>query len=242
MSLDGFLGLDDNDKGALSPDKVREFKARMARNKQLMAAAHQQEQRQKKKEDKLFLILLKFIQANKRSDITLLISRCLEQNIPAVFILTVILLGNEEIQDEMGIRLDLLPGPERVETDQPIESSLAELQDPEMKGALVVFGEDHSFPLKMRIAIDLWGKNIFEAATPIPERILKTVPEWNDDPSVMKEPKEVVTQLTTFILRDYLEENGVKTAYENLHSFAEFFLKGVLKRLIDQLKDQKQLW
>ena len=232
--LDSFFGADAAE-GASSPDKVREYKARMARNQQLMAAAQKQEQKQKKDESKLVAILLKFIHAHKRSDVTLLITRCLEQNIPAVFILAIILLGNEEIQEETGIKLQLVGGEELGVNEWQ------ELEDKEMKGALVVFERNHAFPLKIRMTIDLWGKNIFEAASPIPERILKTVVEYNEDPRALLQAKEVVTQLTAFILRDYLAEFNFSQTYENLKSFADFFMKGVLKRVKDQIEGQRQL-
>lgn len=243
MSLDSFFGLDQSE-GAISAEKVREFQDRMARNKAAMAAARQQEQRQKKTEDKLFQILLKFIQNNKRVDLTLLISRCLEQNIPAAFILAIILLGNEDIQAETGIRFELIPGgaaPFGEVQAQEASVQLSDLEDPEMRGALVVFGQDRSFPLKMRIAVDLWSKNIFDTASPIPERILKTGTEFNEDPKAIPQPKEVLNQLTAFILRDYFEQNQFRPPYDNVKGFAEFFMKGVFKRLQEQLTDQKQL-
>ncbi|EKD93004.1 MAG: hypothetical protein ACD_28C00278G0004 [uncultured bacterium] len=243
MNGEIFSGAEGNEGGGISPDKVREFQARMAQNQQLMAAARQQEQRQKQNEDKLVAILLKFIQNSKKSDLTLLIARCLEQNIPAVFILALILLGNEDVQKELGVHFELGNEPLALagSTEENHQQTLHDIEDPEMSGALVVFGQDRSFPIKLRLAVDLWGKNIFDAASPIPERILKTVPEYNEDPEAVPISKEMVTQLTAFVLRDYFAQNHFTPPYENLKNFADFFMRGVLKRVKDQIENQKQL-
>jgi hypothetical protein len=252
MGLDSFFGTEDAD-GGMSAEKVREFQERMRKNAKQMAAAKKQEAKQKKKEDKLVAILVRFIKNNTRTDITLLVSRCLEQNIPAVLILAIILLGNEAIQKELGIEFELMESEEVKDTNKEINAlleegdedseptTLEELEDDEMKGAMVVFGKDESFPLKIRIAIDLWGKNIWESISPIPERVLKTAVEFNEDPQALPIPKDVMTQLTAFILRDYFEQHQFTQKYENLKSFATFFMKGLMKRLKDQVKDQKQL-
>jgi hypothetical protein len=244
MSIDSFIGFDSAD-GGISPEQVREYQARMARNAKHMAAARKQEKKQKKKEDRLFLILLKFIRDNKRNDITLLVSRCLEQNIPAVFILAILMLDNEELQKEFGIQFELLEGPESASEQDDLPDPPPQLESPKnttpSPNALVAFGENNTFPLEMRIALDLWTKNIWDAVSPIPERIFKTAVEFNEDPKAEPEAKEVVIQLTAFILRDYFTDHGSEQLFDNIKSFADFFLKGLLKRLKEQMKDQIQL-
>jgi hypothetical protein len=234
MAVESFFGSEAVD-GAMSADKVREFQERMARNAQAMAAARQQEQKQKKKEDKLAAILLKFIKTHTRGDIILLVSRCLEQNMPAVFILSVVLLGNEDVQQEVGVHLQLASGSSEAEIPVSMDNPAP------TPGAVVRLGEDATMPIKMRIALELWSQALWESISPIPERILKSVVEFNEDLDAVLEPKEVVAQLTTFILRDYFVDNGAEQPYENLKSFAEFLMKGLLKRLKEQIENQKQL-
>lgn len=242
--LDSFVGVDDAD-GSVSPDKVREFQERMAKNAKHMAAARKQEGKQKKKEEKLVAVLLKFIRNNKKGDITLLASRCLEQNIPAVFVLSIILLGNPEVQEEVGIQLQLSEGESKDSSgSKPSDKgakSLSELEDKEVKGALVTLGPDSALPLKIRIGIDLWAKSIWDAIEPIPERIFKTAIEFQENPKKDPEPKAVLAQLAAFILRDYFELNDFKQEFANTKGFAAFLVKGLLKRLKEQAADQKQL-
>lgn len=247
MSIDSFVGFDSAD-GGISPEQAREYQARMARNAKHMAAARKQEKKQKKKEDRLFMILLKFIRDNKRNDITLLVSRCLEQNIPAVFILAILMLDNEELQKEFGIQFELLEGAESSsEQNDPSAPppAPAQLESSEnttpLPNALVAFGDNHAFPLEMRIALDLWTKSIWDAVSPLPEKIFKTAVEFNENPKAEPESKEVVIQLTAFVLRDYFTDHGNEQVFENIKSFADFFMKGLLKRLKEQMKDQVQL-
>jgi len=89
--------------------------------------------------------------------------------------------------------------------------------------------------------LDLWTKNIWEAATPVPEKLFKTAVEFNENPEAIPEAKDVVTQLTAFILRDYFVDNNLIQPFENIKSFADFFLKGMFKRLKEQMKNQVQL-
>ncbi len=247
--LDSFFGLD-QPEGAISAEKVREYKARMQRNQKAMAAARQQEQRQKKKETNLAAILLRFIQTSQHGDMTALLSRCLEENIPAVFLLAVIMLGNEALQKELGIQLEASDEPESsgstpapalaesVEAQEDLES----LENPETKGALVLFGQtNHAFPLKMRMTVDLWGKNIWEAISPIPERMFKTACVLSDPSQADPKPKETVTQLATIVLRDYFTANRFNAPLESLNNFSIFFMTGLFKRLKEQIKNQQQL-
>lgn len=252
--LDSFFGLD-QPEGAISAEKVREYKARMQSNQKAMVASRQQEQRQKKKEDNLAVILLRFIQTNQRGDVTALVSRCLEENMPAVFILAILMLGNEALQKELGIQLeahsdspDAPEAPGGIESQDSLESAveaqetLESLENPETKGAMVVFGHaNHAFPLKMRMTVDLWGKNIWEAISPIPERMFKTACVWNDDPEADPEPKEMVTQLAGMVLRDYFHDNHFDAPADNLDQFSIFLMAGLFKRLKEQVKNQHQL-
>ncbi len=247
--LDSFFGLD-QPEGAISAEKVREYKARMQRNQKAMAAARQQEQRQKKKEDNLAAILLRFIQTNQRGDVTALVSRCLEDNMPAVFILAVLMLGNEALQKELGIQLEahsdspkaLGSSPDSLKSAVEAQETLESLENPETKGAMVVFGQsNHAFPLKMRMTVDLWGKNIWEAISPIPERMFKTACIRSDNPEADPQPKEIVTQLAGMVLRDYFHDNHFEAPPETLNRFSIFLITGLFKRLKDQVANQQQL-
>src|SRR5260221_3590095 len=97
--LESFFSNDNRSEG-MDPAAFERFKERMAAAAAQLKALQKQEQKQKKKEDELVKILLRFIQTGTRRDIMILVSRLLEQNIPAGFIVSLLLISNEDIQRE----------------------------------------------------------------------------------------------------------------------------------------------
>ncbi|MEK9132338.1 MAG: hypothetical protein AAB606_01335, partial [Patescibacteria group bacterium] len=188
-----------------------------------MAAARKGEQKQKVKEDRLAKILLKFIQSNQKSTILMLAARLLEENIPASFILSIIILGNEEVQKEIKAEThtslpQLAPG------ESPAEFSL------------ITRFSDESVPLKIKAEIDSWGKGIFESGSATPFRVLETALTKEG------EVKKVVIDCAANVLGDYLEASNFPTLdYETFYSFCEFLMQGIAKALKKQIENQKEL-
>jgi hypothetical protein len=219
MDLESFGGFDTGE--GMNEAAFEAFKERMKAASAQIAAIKKEEGKHKKKEQDLVKILLKFIKTSHKKDLTLLISRALEQNIPANFILAIVLLGNEDIQKETGNLLML-------------ETSEA---TPDEK-ALIFFGADKDIPLSARIQLDNWLKAILYQAEEYPQKLLKFAYEIvrDEDDNDNKEIKTILFQLSTFIIRDFLEENKVDEPYRKLYEFSKFFIKGVLDRTAENLK------
>jgi len=98
--LEEFHGFDQNDK--MDAASFEKFKEKMRRAAAQIKAIKREETKRKKKEEELVKILLRFIKTSDKKDLVLLISRTLERNIPANFILAAVLLGNEDVQKEVG--------------------------------------------------------------------------------------------------------------------------------------------
>ena len=135
----------------------------------------------------------------------------------------VILLGNEEIQREVGDYL-MLKG----DVDEK---------------ALIFFGqEDETLPLKIKIRLDNWVKDILFQAGEKPQKLLGTAyqiemielpkesefgePKYEEKKSI----KVVLIQLVAFVLREFLEQNKISEPYKKLSKFAKFILKGILTK------------
>lgn len=208
------------------PKAFERFKEQMKKNAPFFAAMKKGEQKQKQKEDRLAKILLKFIQTNQKSGILMLAAKLLEENIPASFILGIIVLGNEEMKAEIVAQAQLdLPEPEKPPLKPATEFSLiAKFSDP-------------SLPLAMKAEIDAWGKGIFEAGSAVPLRVLETclAPDGN--------LKSIVVDCPANVLMDFVESRGsVGTgAYETYFSFCEFLMRGVMNALKKQVENQKEL-
>ncbi|MDA1061144.1 MAG: hypothetical protein O3B47_05125 [bacterium] len=235
MSLESFIGSEaDEGMSSAALEKLREkMKAAAAQ----IAQIKKEEKKQKKKEDELLKILLKFVKTSHKKDLVLLISRVLEQNIPANFILSIILLGNPEIQQQVGETLMLKAG---------------EHEDSEK--ALIFFGrKDETLPLKLRIEMDNWIKNMLSQAEESPQKLLKTAyktemveieteSEFDDKKyETKKSIKRETIQLMTYVMRDFLEQNKTDEPFDKLHEFAKFILTGILNKTEESLNNRKLL-
>jgi hypothetical protein len=216
---------------AYDPAAFERFKDAMKKSGAFIAAARKGEQKQKVKEDKLAKILLKFIQSNQKSGILMLAARLLEENIPASFILSIIVLCSPEIRLEIEKETAMLlkAGEGQAEKQGPADPKPTEF-------SLMAKFEDSSLPLKIKAEIDDWGKNIFETGSAIPFRVIETC---SDNEGHVK---KVVIDCLANVLDDYLAENGMKdVAFDTCFSFCEFLIRGIMNALQKQIENQKEL-
>lgn len=150
-----------------------------------------------------------------------LIARLLERNVPAVFILSIVVLGNEEFFEEEEGRQVLLEG--------------QKLQSETDGKSLAFFDREQVLPLELKIKIDAWMKNVFSQALEHPHRLLKTV---FDEEDVLILP---LIQISAFILRDFMEKYDQKADYNQLKEFCDFFLNGIMKEVRQKIKETKEL-
>ena len=218
--VESFSGADDRSEG-MDAAAFEKFKERFAAAAAGLKALQKQEQKQRKKEDELIEILRKFIQTGSKQEIMLLVVRLLEQNIPAAFIVSLLLINNEDIQKELGIKL-LPPGAVEAE-----KANALTLPDHYMNGEIL--------PLKIKIAIDSWAHEIVERSQEYAHRILETV---LDQEGIIK---LAVIQLAIFCLRDYLQEQGINLDYDILKNFVSLMLEGILKKVDEEFKNRKKL-
>ncbi len=231
MSLESFIGLDGGEPmSAASLEKLRErMKAASAQIKQIK----KEEKKAKKKEHDLLKILLKFVKSSHKTDLTLLISRAIEINVPANFIITVILLGNKEIQEEVGKMLML----NTATSDEK---------------ALTFFGEDETLPLKIKIELDNWIKDMLAQSEEYPQKMIKTgyktdfielEKEYEFDEQKYEEKKSVqpaLIKLVAFVVSDFLAQHSLPEPSAKTKEFAAFILKGILSKTEENL-DQRNL-
>lgn len=229
-SLEFFTPGEGADKG-MDAAALERFQERMRANAQALAALQKSEQKQKKQEDKLSAILAAFIKRNQKTDWVILITRLLEQNVPAAFILGVILLADEIVQKAVGIELTM---PEFAAENQPKTTTP---QTPEAISRALQNGhfQSESIPLKIRISLELWSKNLWEAAIAQPYRLLTTIIDLEGKPTT------TLVQLTTLVVRDFMEQQGVQQNYDAIRSFAQFILEGLIAKLRAYIKGTPEL-
>lgn len=232
MSLESFTGFESGE--GMSEAAFEAFKEQMKEASAQIAAIKKEEGKQKKKEENLHKILLKFIQRSDKKHLSLLISRALEQNIPANFILSIILLGNEEIQREVGKFIMLPGGPEKEKTEKNTDQDDSE----DYSKALTFFdSDDEALPLKIKVEVDNWIKNMLYQAQEKPQKLIKNA--YVNEGKDKKEIKTILPQILAFVLRDFLERNKVEESYGKLSDFSKFVVKGILNKVEESLDKRK---
>lgn len=229
MGLEQFIGFDQGE--GMSEAAFEAFKERMAAAAAQIAAIKKEETKQKKKEEELLKILLKFVKNSSKKELVLLLSRALEQNLPANFILAIILLGNEEIKREVG----------------------GTFLNASTKALIFFKASDESMPLKVKIELDHWLKNLLFQAEENPQKLLKNAYDIEmielereysfEDPKYeeRRHIKKILIQLITYILKDFLAENKMDEPYDKLYEFAGFVIKGILDKAQENIDGRKLL-
>jgi len=238
MSLEGYIGIDADQP--MSEGALEQLREKMRAAQAQIAGIKKEERKHKKKEHELHKILMKFVQTSQKKELVLLISRVLEKNVPANFVLAIILLGNEDVQRAVGNYLMLQqPDEKMVQSDGK---------------ALIFFGEeDSSLPLKVKIEVDNWIKGMMFQAGETPQKLVKTAykremielpKEYDFDDTKYKEKKTVRSQifrLMAFVLRDFMEQHKVDQEYEQLKGFSKFILEGIVKKTEEMLDSMEFL-
>lgn len=247
MSLEEFFGLDKGE--GMSEAAFEAFKEKMKAAATQIANIKKEEGKQKKKEIELVKILSKYVKTSQKKDLVLLISRAIEQNIPANFILAVIVLGNEDIKEELR----------KVNAQEFLSLMMPDSPDTDKEEkALVFFGEDESLPLKIRIELDYWMKGMLSQAQENPQKMLersydveyKEYEEAHEEEDYegtskkkvyeIKKIKIILIQLITLIIREFLDQNKITEPYAEMSEFSKFILKGILNK-VKELVDQRRM-
>jgi hypothetical protein len=253
MGLEDFIGMEQN--GAMDAAAFERFQERVKAAAAHIQAIRKEEKKRKKKEDELIKILLKFIKSSDKKDLVLLISRVLERNVPANFILAIILLGNEEIQREIGEYLSTpkaTPAPAGGSPESHASSAGGVLEPPEPPAptsrdvpedrSLVFFQTDQTMPLKVRIEIDKWIRDLIFQASETPQKLLATAYETDQQAEeaklILNKP---LVRLAAHIIFSFLKQNGLEEDIVKMKEFAEFLLNGILNRTKEDLGQRKEL-
>jgi len=220
-------GLDSFDTQGVSEASEQSQEQFRDQIRQSQAAAQQQQKdegKARQKDDQLAKIIVQFLAQPSNTDLFLLISRCVGQDIPSEVIIAVLSLTDRTAFVEMeNILKDSDPSSLPVPTSNDSIHSLSEGQ---MK------------------AIEQWLSHINLASAKKPFRtlesllVLKKVGRGEDP---IREISPSFIQLSAFILRNYLAMQSTQVDYENLHDFMQSAYLKMIQNLRDMVADQKQL-
>lgn len=233
MNFESFAGF--NSSEGMSESSLEELKEKMKAAAAQIAAIKKEEGKQKKKEDELIAILFYFIKNSSKKDLTSKISKVLAQNIPARFVLAVILLGNKEIQRALKKELLNEESIKMLENGGEVDSR-----------ALTFFKEDQTLPLRIKIELDAWIKEILKEAEEVPQKLLASIyevtPSWKEEEVKKKSISKAVIDLMTFITVDYFDTQEFKNyQIKEVEKLALFLIKGIISQVKNNLENRKHL-
>ncbi|MBU1089449.1 hypothetical protein KKF38_01485 [Patescibacteria group bacterium] len=219
MGLENLSPLDNEESGTKAAEASDEvFRDKIRKTQKAQRALKKAEGKARAKDNRLAKVIGKFLQTHSNTAVMLLISRCLDHNIPAGLILGILALVEAEAQKEFEMMLD--------ESAQLLEAPKAGNR------ALATGGK---FPPEIKQTLDVWSFGLLEFGLTQPTRLLATAisPEDKLFPSLWK--------LTAFILRDFFEKKKLETEFQKTEEFAEFVLRNVLGKIKIQLEETKEL-
>jgi len=238
MSLESFIGLETDQP--MSESAFEAFKERMKAASAQIAAIKKEEKKHKKKEDELLKILLKFVKSSQNKDLVLLISRALEQDIPAGFVLSIILLNNKEVLSQVGDGF-LLASPKNIQ-DEVRQSMNSDNTENEAKSLTFFNQEDQSMPLKVKIQLDTWMKGLMYQASETPQKLIKNAYDIEfKDEDKKRTIKPALIQLVAYVIRDYLDDCKLSESFIKIKEFTNMILKGILTKTEESFENRRML-
>ncbi len=170
------------------------------------------EKRAKKKDNKLADIIHVFIRSEDNR-MSLLIARLIRRNVPVTFVLGLLSLNYEEINEILEKQMSFE------------EKTSKELILSKEENLPQLFSDE-----AMR-KIDEWGNRLFQNASVSPVKHLRTLAQATG-------VEISAIQLTSFMIQEFLEKNDVKKDFTEIQGFSNFLLQGILKKLHDLADEQ----
>lgn len=205
-----------------SEQSDEQFREEMRQTQAAVKQLQKEEGQAKAQDNNLAGIIVQFLGQPQNTDLFLLISRMVAQNVPSEFILAMISLIDEAAHQEVTSYLTA------GKLTNPIEST-----------ALTIHPKTEftSLPPEHKGVIDAWVKQLNESALHKPHRILETLIQRRPTTALAEAP----VQLGAFILRRYMEKYQVEYDFDHLRDFFQSVILEIIKNAETLLEGQKQL-
>jgi hypothetical protein len=200
------------------------FREEMKRAQKAMQQLQKEEGKARAHDDKLAQIIVQFLSQAGGTDLFLLISRCVAQDIPSELIIAVLSLVDRKASEEIKSIL------KEAKTDL----------------ALVVpqYKDVHTLNPAQKKAVDDWIRNITIAAAHKPHRTLDSVlikSVAKDTNELIHEISPPFVQLSAFIMRNYLSMQETHVDVKKLRDFMENVYFRMIQDLEEMMQGQKKL-
>ncbi|MFH1012459.1 MAG: hypothetical protein V1760_01805 [Candidatus Peregrinibacteria bacterium] len=204
-----------------------QFSDEMRRTQQALAQLQQEEGQARGYDRNLASIIVQFLNQPGNTDLFLLVSRTVAQDVPSELILAIIALVDKKATEEVYA---LLRGGKEGE-----QQALA-VREP---------SDFSSMPPEHKKHVDQWIQNIHHVSCKKPQRVLSSVvinyKASAYHPEAVREVSPVVVQLSAFILRNYLSQFEIGFNMEELRDFMQAVFVTIVGKLEALVQGQKQL-
>lgn len=208
-----------------------QFRDEMKKTQQALSQLQKEEGRAKASDHDLALILVHFLSKPENTDLFLLISRSLAQDVQSELILAVISLIDKRASDKIKGFLELSKG---VATETK---------------ALTVSGRKgfHSLSPELKKYIDEWIGKINKVAIKNPHRSLDglVVKKRSENPvdngKLIREVSPSLVQLSAFVLRNFLLSQKVSHEFNQLHTFMQEVFVNLVRHLEELVEGQRKI-
>ncbi|MBU0706062.1 hypothetical protein KJ657_00505 [Patescibacteria group bacterium] len=202
-----------------------QFREEMKRAQQAMQQLQKEEGKARAHDDRLAHIIVQFLsqQGGGGTDLFLLISRCVAQDIPSELIIAVLSLVDRTASEEIQTIIK--------------EAGKTALALPEYKDV-------HALNPAQKMAIDKWIGNITVAAAHKPHRTLDSVlikSVTKNTNELIKEISPPFVQLSAFIMRNFLTMQETHIDVSKLRDFMENVYFKMLTDLEEMMQGQRKL-
>lgn len=212
----------------MSEAAMEAFREQMRSASQQLKALQKGEQKRKKKEEKLAKLLAQFLQRKSgKTDLAFQAAHLLALNIPAAFVLSMLLLGDRESQQELtmaakeddkGLEVEVLSS----DTQQRItlgEEDLALIRTEDEEKSQAIIDE-----------ILVWIDIMYIQARNDVMRMMKNA--YDEDQKIHDEIPQFMTTVVTY----FMTENGMSVPPENVEKISETMLQKIFTALNENLE------
>ncbi|MBU1018047.1 hypothetical protein KKA33_03390 [Patescibacteria group bacterium] len=199
-----------------------QFHDEMKRTQQALKQLQQEEGQAKGYDNSLATIIVHFLSQPQNTDLFLLVSRTVAQNLPSELIIAILSLVDKKAAKEVKGLL------EEGEVSSKHKGKALILHQ---KGDFQTLAPEH------KKAIDHWTQNMFQVASKKPHRILESIVI----PSLERKLSPMPIQLSAFILRNYLADHQIDIDFQLLRDFMQGVFVEIVKNLESQIGEQKHL-
>ena len=203
-----------------------QFREEMKRAQQALTQLKKEEGQAKSDDDQLAKIIVAFLGQPGNTDLFLLISRAVGQNIPSQLILAVISLIDPKASEEVKKLLH------SAHVHKQQESALSVYQGQGL----------NTLPPADKKRIDEWIQSMQNIALTKPHRTLESlVVQRREGDEIIREVSPVIIQLASFILRNYLAGKSISIDFEELHGFMQIVFVEIVKKTEGQIEGQRKI-